>query len=646
MNLNIVELFKEKYNRAGDKLIIDQVILTDGHYVRVNNDETTDIMEITHDGKNIEGVDFSNWVKERIIYCEKLDSAGSTVLGTGHGAEIQSANGYSFRIKNESIDKLNNDKITNYFNYFSGNNNTTFTNFILNNIINNIITVKAKNGNIKQQKITHYYFYNTDIDNYVKSYNIYYMMNKYSKSDGTIEKLINLKEKLFKKQNNLLNETDSKKITKVNIEVTKIQQQIKDLEKNRNYIPYWITYNTKKPLLTNNNMFLQNTVLNQDDIDLIHKLFMFLKYASHGKTILYIPTNDFQLISDVSKITVACFKLHIKHTGFPISCELFTQDNIVANLYQNQIVLKNIFKLDNFINSKNTSDIKTNNIDVLNKIIMANFTIDGDFSTINIFTKLDIDSSLLDNFNLSMLNVIKQKVSSEQYFHQCVSVRLSLLHYFNSSNSILQTINKFLISGTENTAFKTLYPKLTNNDINDELYSFVYGKLLADIGEYNYNSIFTTSVNNIKNNIFMLLKDYGYKLKLTKSLKDMLYIIYSYQPTVINVEYILAGFCAKKCYLHFDLKRDNENHLFNKVGKAYQILIQFKNVSDITFDMIMPLISAQSKKEMITIFINTYKIYSSRLEYQYRAYFLQLVNEININKFINSYEQLLLGILK
>jgi len=376
---------------------------------------------------------------------------------------------------------------------------------------------------------------------------------------------------------------------------------------------------------------------------------MFFKFqAKKGNIEFYIPTNNFQVEHDINNIKTLSWKVRVDYNGFPLSLELYSLQDLTAKINgTSPITFKNFFGLNNFLGSKTKNSQKYNDINILDKAIMKNFTINDDFSVVNIFRQLENDSSLLDNFDIGMLNVIKQKLSNQEYFQQCVSMRLSLLEYFNSTKSnVIKDIQYFLNAGTENIALEIKYPELTNQDINDELYSFIYGKLLSSIGEYNYNYIFTTNVLNAKNNITRLLKDNGYSINLNKSLKDMLYIIYSYNPSKINFEYILAGVCAKYCKLNFNLQKTNDNNLCNKIGRAYRILLTFKNVQQLTFEDFMPLLNANTKTTLNKVIIDNYKIYGGHLDYNKKAYFLKLISDININKLVVEYEQILLGIIK
>ena len=602
MNLSIMKLFEKKYNQYGDKIITDIINLQDGIYIRVNQDGTTDKMEISKKGKDISGTNFVDWVKERIIYCEILDVTNSTILPTNSGGEIRSANEFCFKIKIESINKLNNNKIDKYFKYFTPNilqqmvsNTINFYQHVTNDVYNYQNTSKQ----------TLYYFYEEEVLNYKTSYNKYFYQNCFSKSSNTI-----------------INNCGT---------------------------PYWITYNHKKPFLTNNNLFIQKTVYNIKEIELINKMLLFFKYQSKkGNREFYIPVNDFQIINDVNNINTLSWKIKVDYNGFPLNLELYSLQDLTIRLNgSSPIYFKNIFGLNNFLGSKTRNSQKYNDINVLDKAIMKNFTINDDFSVVNIFRQLENDESLLDNFDISMLNIIKQKISGQEYFQQCVSMRLSLLEYLGSTKSnVIKNIQHFLNAGTENIALETKYPELTNKDINDELYSFIYGKLLSSIGEYNYNYIFTTNINDTKNNITRLLKDNGYSINFNKSLKDMLYVIYSYTPNKIDCEYVLAGICAKYCKLNFNLQRNNGNNLCNKIGRAYKTLLTFKNVPQLTFEDFLPILNANIKTALNKIIIDNYKIYGGHLDYGKRAYLLKLINDINVNKFIVDCEQILLGIIK
>jgi len=602
MNLSIIKLFEKKYNQYGDKMITDIINLQDGIYIRVNQNGTTDKMEISKKGKNISGTNFEDWVKERIIYCEKLDTPNSTVLAGNICGQIQSANGFCFKILSTSIQELNSHKISLYFDYFNPITNINFINYIQNNIFsfqNYGASVNKKGEFVKGPNI--YVYYEESIQNYRQSYDIYFNKKAFSNKENDVA------------------------------------------------TPYWINYANDKQFLTNKNLFLMTTKLHISDILLIHKLLTFFLYQTKkGNRNIYIPTNNFNPIFDINLVNSVCWKISLNSKcGFPNTCELYSFQDLIAKINTTPIYFKNIFGLNNFLGSKTRNSQKYNDINTLDKTIMKNFTINDDFSVVNIFRQLENDESLLDNFDISMLNVIKQKLSGQEYFQQCVSTRLSLLEYLGSTKSnIIKNIQHFLNAGTENIALETKYPELTNQDISDELYSFIYGKLLSSIGEYNYNYIFTTNINDTKNNITRLLKDNGYSINFSKSLKDMLYVIYSYTPNKIDCEYVLAGICAKYCKLNFNLQRNNGNNLCNKIGRAYKTLLTFKNVPQLTFEDFLPILNANIKTALNKIIIDNYKIYGGHLDYGKRAYLLKLINDINVNKFIVDYEQILLGIIK
>ncbi|PHS41285.1 MAG: hypothetical protein COB07_02105 [Sulfurovum sp.] len=110
MIYDILEVFKDEYEKKGDKLILDNYILKDGLYVKINQDESLEYFIFEND-KKIEKKEncFKNlsgninhkmyeWFKERDYYSGYLNSNKSF-----YDKKIHNINYLSFFVKVDSF---------------------------------------------------------------------------------------------------------------------------------------------------------------------------------------------------------------------------------------------------------------------------------------------------------------------------------------------------------------------------------------------------------------------------------------------------------------------------------------------------------------------------------------------------------------
>lgn len=216
MIYDILEVFRKEYEAKGDKLILDNYVLKDGLYVRVNENRNLEYFIFTNDKKqenkdncfkdldgNIQKNEYA-WFKERDYYSGYLNSNKSF-----YDKKIHNVNYLSFFVKIESFDESS-DKQLNLLSikgqYLSLLNYKKFTKpkekeilknykeylalctrkkdiakkyrFIENNI--HAITKMAKdNGVVNYVKI----FFDTTIEKYKKESEIYYAIKIFNDID-------------------------------------------------------------------------------------------------------------------------------------------------------------------------------------------------------------------------------------------------------------------------------------------------------------------------------------------------------------------------------------------------------------------------------------------------------------------------------
>lgn len=112
MIYDVLEVFRKEYEQKGDKLILDNYVLKDGLYVRVNAEESLEYFIFTNDKKqenkencfkDLDGniqKDAYEWFKERDYYSGYLNSNKSF-----YDKKIHNVNYLSFFVKTESFNE-------------------------------------------------------------------------------------------------------------------------------------------------------------------------------------------------------------------------------------------------------------------------------------------------------------------------------------------------------------------------------------------------------------------------------------------------------------------------------------------------------------------------------------------------------------
>ena len=208
MIYDILEVFKKKYEKYGDKIILDNYVLKDGLYVKINKDETLSYYIFKNDNKvenkadcfkNLEGtiqIEMYEWFKQRDYYSSYLNSNKSF-----YDKKLHNINYLSLFVKLESFISEDEKKILSSTairgQYLSLLNYKKFTKkeekSILKSFQSYLSTCKRKKDLVKKyqcvekninecvevakdMKVTNYIklFFDTDIEVYIKESEIYY----------------------------------------------------------------------------------------------------------------------------------------------------------------------------------------------------------------------------------------------------------------------------------------------------------------------------------------------------------------------------------------------------------------------------------------------------------------------------------------